>query len=202
MNVATEGQFVIDQPRDRPFNPFRIPSSRAAHAIAAEVLNEFQNYESYHGLRKRKRRPADQATLKAMIDAIVADLIHRALTVPDGAVAVGLSHRVLGRRTRYGSPVLSKALPHVLNCLVGLEFVKLQKGQTNAFPGLPHIQSTMRAAWRLTSRIEKAGLRVTDVRLDKGDESIVLKADKKGPWDGGEWLSMRTPRPRTCIGRR
>ena len=192
MDLSEGGPFVIDGPRDRPFNPFRSLRSDSAKAIAAEVLNELQNYEAYFKLRKRKRLEADQATLEQMVDAIVADLIHRALTVPDGWVAVPLSKRVLGRRTRYGSPVLSKTLPDVLKCLssVELEFVELHKGIINDFAPR-NVRSTMRAGKRLLTRIEKFGVKLTDLRMDQGEEFIILKRAKQSRWDGGEWIRLQ-----------
>jgi len=198
MDISESGLFVLGGPRDRPFNPFRALRSDSAKAIAAEVLNELQNYEVHFKLRQRARRATDQATLKQMVGAIVADLVHRVLTVPDGWVAVPLSKRVLGKRTRYGSPVLSKTLPHVLNCLSApeLNFAELRKGVINDF-GPRNMQSTIRAGQRLLTRIETFGVELADLGVQKGEESIILKAAKRGHWDGGEWVDYQD-NARTC----
>jgi hypothetical protein len=192
MDLSEGGPFVIDGPRDRPFNPFRSLRSDSAKEIALDVLKELQNYESHLNLRKRKRRATDQATLEHIVGAIVADLIHRAFTVPDGWVAVPLSKRVLGKRTRYRSPVLSKTLPDVLKCLssVELEFVELHKGIINDFAPR-NVRSTMRAGKRLLTRIEKFGVKLTDLRMDQGAESIILKRSKESRWDAGERIQYK-----------
>lgn len=90
-------------PQDRPFNPFRLPNSFEARLIVAEVVKQLQAYERHFGLRKRKRKKADQETFEATVTAVVCDLIHRALTMPQGWLAIPLSKQVLGRKTRYGS---------------------------------------------------------------------------------------------------
>ena len=183
---------AASKPRDRPFQPFRRPRSEPAIAIVAEALKELLHYEAHLKPRKRARRAADQATFEQMVGAIVADLIHRALTVPDGWVAVPLSNRVLGKRTRYGSPVLSKTLRHVLDCLssLELEFVELRRGAINDF-GPRNWQSTMRAGRRLRTRIENFCVELADLSVQKGGEPIILKAAKRGRWDGGEWIDYQ-----------
>ena len=59
MDISESGLFVLGGPRDRPFNPFRALRSDSAKAIAAEVLNELQNYEVHFKLRQRARRATD-----------------------------------------------------------------------------------------------------------------------------------------------
>lgn len=182
--------FVVDQPGDRPFQPFRALRSPAAKALGDEALKLLLNYEAHCAPRQRKRRPEDHGRLVQIVHAVIADLMHRALTVPEGWVTVPLSKRVLSRQTRYGSPVLSKMLPTVLRYLSTpeLEWVELNKGYRHPFDGYANRQSTMRAGLPLLRRIRAGGLTLADLGLDQGQETIILKAAKQGHWDNGDWL--------------
>ena len=40
-------------------------------------------------------------------------------------------------------------------------------------------------------RIQNCGLELADLGLQKGEESIVLKAAKRGRWDSGEWMDYQ-----------
>lgn len=94
--------------KDRPFQPFRTPRSEAARKVVVEITRMIENYEWYKSVRKRSRRPADQEIFEQTIAAVVCDLIHRYRENPTGRIAISLSNRDLGRRSRYRSPAMGK----------------------------------------------------------------------------------------------
>jgi hypothetical protein len=89
-----------EKERDRWFNPYRRPASQSARDIVAEVVHQVESYEQYKGLRKRRRRPADQEVFEDTVAAIVCDLIYNHLRDPEKRVAITRSNRVLGVRSR------------------------------------------------------------------------------------------------------
>ncbi len=169
----------LKEPRDRPFNPFRIAKSEVAKAVVADVLNQLQNYEEHLKLRQRARRPDDQKIFERMVETLVCDLVHRELTLPEGWLAVPLSKQVLGRKDRYGSPVMSKTLPEALERLASPEmgFVVFQRGHhDHPFkPDEPNRQSVIRPGKRLRTCILNQKLGFSDLGLDKHEETIILR---------------------------
>ncbi|OGU22264.1 MAG: hypothetical protein A2580_07510 [Hydrogenophilales bacterium RIFOXYD1_FULL_62_11] len=176
MTVDTNDQ---QDTRDRPFNPFRIAHSETAKTVVADVLNQLQNYEGRFKLRQRARRPTDQKTFERIVETAVCDLVHRELTHPGGWAAIPLSKQVLSSKDRYRSPVLSKALPEVIKRMSSPEmsFVEFEKGhhsrQSNS--DKPSRQSVIRAGKRLRARIQDSKLCLSDLGLDKYEETIILR---------------------------
>lgn len=115
---------------DRPFDPFRAPQTEAAKDVVADVIDQIENCERQKGLRKRARKEADQKIFEQTIAAVVCDLIHRYRESPAGAVAVPLSNRVLGRKSRYRAPALGKTLPALLESLSApeMDFISRTRG--------------------------------------------------------------------------
>lgn len=181
------------EPRDRPFNPFRVPRTEKSIALVAEVLNELTHYEEHFGLRKRARRAVDQDTFERIVAALIADLSHRALTVPEGRVAITQSKQLLGRTSRYGSPVLSKTLPSILKmlCSPELAFAERRLGGKSPFPPYPALQSTMVAGSRLLSRLRERDVGREDLGTKPGGETIILKRAKEGHGDRGKWIEYQ-----------
>jgi hypothetical protein len=174
--------------RDRQFDDWRRPKTDRSKAIVAEVIRELQNFETRKKLRKRKRRPADQALFEETVSAIVSDLIHRALTAPQGKLSVSLSNQVLGRRWRYGSPVLSQVLPTIIDNMASPEMSWLTLTKSTSTPFSDSPRSTIAPSQRLLSRIEKQGLTLDDLTRVGGQEIVVLKSRRDGFWDQSQWL--------------
>lgn len=186
--MANDQQAPNEEPNDRPFEPFRIPLAGNARTVVAEALKMLGHYETYYGLRQRARRPQDQETFEKIVAALMADLMHRALTVPEGWLAVTHSKEVLGRKNRYGSRVLSKTLPDIVKHLAApeLDFIEHSLGGQNPFVPGKNYQSTMRAGPRLLKRLRELKVHLPDLGLDRDQETIILKSKKEGPQDGSE----------------
>jgi len=113
------------------------------------------------------------------VETLICDLAHRELTHPGSWLAIPLSKQVLGRKNRYGSPVMSKALPDVLERLASPEmsFVEVEAGyHGNPFVDQPNKQTVIRAGKRLLTRIKDSRLSFPDFGLDKHEETIILRA--------------------------
>lgn len=184
-----------DQPtKDRPFNPFRAPKTAKARAVVDDVLGQVQSYEQIRSLRQRRRRPSDQETFEITVAAVVCDLMHRAITHPDGWVSVSLSNQHLGRAGRYRAQAMSKALPDILERLSAPEmaFISMEMGHPGYFG--PARRTVIHAGPRLMSRIKDHGIGLDDLTRPHGQEVIVLKREKASFWDeGGEQDYEDTP---------
>lgn len=171
--------------KDRPFDPFRTPKSDKAQAIVADVLAQVQSFERMKGLRQRQRRPADQETFEATVAAVVCDLMHRVITLPDGWVSVPLSNQHLGRASRYRALAMNKALPDILDRLSAPEmaFVEMEKGHLGYFG--PARRTVLHAGPRLLSRIREQAISLDDFGQGDHREIIVLKRERSDFWDEG-----------------
>ncbi|MEY8144707.1 hypothetical protein, partial [Falsihalocynthiibacter sp. CO-5D18] len=105
----------------RPIDPHRRAKSAAAETIVESVLHVVSRYEIKHGLRKRKRRLADQATYEIMVEAIVCDLLHRHLEIPGGKVHLSQSNQILRKKSRYKGQAMGKTLPDILKIMAAPE---------------------------------------------------------------------------------
>ena len=183
--------------KERQANFFRAPYSDPLRSIIAEVLNEFQNYETFFKLRNRKRKAVDQATLEATISAVICDLTHCYLTEPGGAVFVSLSNQSLGRRWRYRSKAENKKLSDILSILSSpeLNFIVMEKGKKAELPdeqNQPIVKArrtTLRAAERLVRRIQNHNISLADLTFSDEEEIIILKDKKKDSWINGQLVS-------------
>ena len=181
---------IAEPPRDPFFNPFRVPKGDNVRPIIADVLREVQNYEKHFAARKRVRKPADQARFERIVSGVICDLIHRDLMDQQQALAISLSKAVWTRSGRYGSPVLSKTLPEVLERLAAPEmaFVEVQKGQKrNDFRR--GRRTTIIAGERLLTRIGKYEVELADLRQDLDQETVILKKTRSDHGKTGDRIN-------------
>jgi len=189
---STKGQETKRYRKDRFLNPFRAPRSTGAKEMVDEVLSQLQNYEDHFNLRKRKRKDEDQAIFEEAVAAIVCDLAHRFLEDPDGRIAIRLSNKFLGTRSRYRAPALSKTLPAILKHLSSPEmgFVYMIKGKREiiepeedefskfSLPQKPKWKGTATVIWpgtRLINLINDLIVGFEDFEQSESEELIVLK---------------------------
>ena len=117
---------------DHHFSPWRVPASERMMSVVSGVLRQVRNYERHKGHRKRARSEASQGTFEAIVTAIVCDLAHHHITGRPHGIAITRSKVVLGRRSRYKSPVETEMLPTVLDHLHAPEmaFIRQIKGSS------------------------------------------------------------------------
>jgi len=176
-------------PRDRPFDPYRLPLSEAAKDVVADIINQLQNYEVHLKLRKRKRRVADQGIFEATVSALVCDAIYHHLSTSQGGLAIPRSNRVLGSKNRYRSEVYGKTLPTILDRLASheMEFLEMVIGN-EGFDSAGR-QTVIRAGSRLVTRTEDHGITLADIGKTNNGEVIRLRAAKRGRKDKGALMN-------------
>lgn len=169
-----------DGQRDRPFLPWRVARTGGAKALVRGSIAAVEEYETQQGLRKRRRRQRDREVFEATIEALVCDLVHRALDDPEAWLSVPFSKRLLGQQGRYGSSVMGEHLPDLVRRLAGLQkpLLELRVGDHFDFDG-PR-QTTIRAADQLLSGIDALALDYADFARSKAEELIVLKDSREG----------------------
>lgn len=186
-NMTEQG----DALRDMRFNPYLRPASEGAKGVIAEFIARVERHESQEGLRKRKRKARDQRIFELTISAVLSNAMLAHLTDPEMWVSVSLSKDQLGRRSRYGSPVLSKTLPDILRRLAAEKVwvLELEVGHLGYF-SQPKV-TTFRAGPFLASRVMEFDLSLRDVRASTHQEVIILKKAKQGHWDKGEMVDYQ-----------
>ena len=174
-----------DLPRDRPFEPWRRAATARTTELVRTVVDLVEQREAEVSPRKRRRRPVDQQIMEDTVEALVCDAVHRELTAPGGRVMVPLSNQVLGTRSRYRAPVLSKALPHILDMLSG-SVLEVSKGHRNPFGKA--LQTTVALTSDFRKTVQARAVSLQDIRRDQGGELIILKQAREDYWSGGTLL--------------
>jgi hypothetical protein len=176
------------EPKDRPFNSFRVAASEQACQLVREVCEVVQMYERHRQPRKRARKIKDKTIFERQVEAVVCDLAHRMITKPDGWIAVSFSNDRLGKADRYRSSAVTKKLRDVILSMAApeLEFAEYIKGFQNPFKPNDSRQTVMRAGARLRKSIAELRLTTVDFDLEKTQEIILLKSDKEGHFDKGQ----------------
>ena len=175
---------------DRPFNGFRITATEKAALVVSEAAHLLLSYEDYRVPRKRKRKADDSQTFTNQVQALICDLIHRELTCPGGWLAISLANTALGSHDRYKSKAISKTIKNVLDYMTAPEmgYAKRRKGLWVPSDRSHCMLSTIRAGERLRDRINEYRLTCEDFKLDKIQETIILKGAKEDHNDSGAWL--------------
>lgn len=177
-----------ETPKDRPFNPHRMPKSQAAIDLIEQVVGQLLTYEAYKKTRQRKRNAKDMESFKKIVSAIISDLVHNRLTSPDKLLYISLSKRILGKPGRYTSPILSKVLPDILEILSAPEmsFVLTEKGH-QGFDRSSNRRTTITCGSRLISLLSTHELSLHDLTQNLTQETIIMKAPKESYFDKGDW---------------
>jgi hypothetical protein len=123
--------------------------------------------------------------MEETVTALICDAVHRELTEPGGRVMLPLSNQKLGTRSRYRAPVLSKALPHILDVLTP-DVLDVQKGHLGYFGKAR--QTTFALAERFQPVLKGYGIGLTDLRREPGGELLILKISREDYWSGGATL--------------
>ncbi len=171
-------------------NKWRFSANTNLTMLTRDVVTQLENYEKYFGLRKRARRPADQQTFALCVEALVCDLIHRALTSEDGKGRIAVSMDRTIKASRYKAPCDSKQFPHVVNLMSTPEMGFLEVCELGGWQ--IGKRTAVRAAPRLLDWIDSYGVELEDMEI-RGDQEIVIqkrgKHDPHNTVDGrAEWI--------------
>jgi len=173
------------QSGDEFFNPWRLPASPAARQLVADVIEQFQTFETMRQVRQRKRRAKDLAIFEQTVTALICDLAHAELTGVNW-IAVPRSKTVLARKSRYLSPVFGKQLPTVLDILADpdLRLIEQMVGHWDFYAG--NQRTMVQAGEHLRTMILNLGLTLRDFGTNHQEETIILKAPPKTPVSSGK----------------
>lgn len=180
------------EPKDRAFSPFRLPKTKALTSLVEDVTGQIIEYEEVLGTRTRKRKAEDYKTFRRIVSAILCDLTHNRLTSPDRPIYITLSNRILGKKSRYTSPVMSRTLPDVIKLLTvpEMNFLLMDKG-SRGFTSAHNKRTTITCGARLLSRISDHEITLDDLGEDCSQETIVLKNAKEDFFDSGERIDYQ-----------
>jgi hypothetical protein len=192
---------TTSEPKVRAFNPFWRANSNRMRKLVAEVQTQIEGYEHCYKKRKNKRRLADLRTFERMIEAICCDLCLLALSDDVAAVHLSRSNKVLRKKSRYKSDVLSGKLPELLDIMAAAEmaFVEMTVGaqsfrimdESLRIVPAGGTQTTLAPGAKLVSRIEKYGITVSDNAPSLDQEPIVLRASKKPRQQSADLVEYR-----------
>ena len=174
--------------KDRPFNPFRTPKTHKMRAVVSEAIALLQSFERDQQLRQRQRRPVDQKTFEETVTAIICDLMHRAITDPEGWLSISRSKQHLGLNGRYQAVAMNETAPTILDRLTHSELSLVVMEVGNQFHGQ---QTTIKAGPRLRSWMVENDIGLEDLTQTPTQEVIILKRTKVGYWDMGETVDYQ-----------
>ena len=180
-------QYASDPaPRDRRFDPHRVPLSTQAKALVDEACRGVERYEEHFGLRQRRRRKADQITFESTVSAILCDVIHHHVGRQDGGIYVSRSKQELGKRCRYKPSALNEKLPCLLDILASRELGYIKQNVGTDKSSGPARRTTIRAGWRTLRKIAEYQIALEDISQNPHREPIELRTGKGHFWDLSE----------------
>lgn len=164
-------------PKDRPFDPSKLPASPSIRAL----IDEVESLIARHETRVRRRKGADQKIHRAAISALVADLVHRHVDSPGAWLSVELSKKCLGAKARR-APFMTEAFAQLVHAMARSGVIELDLGFRAAFAKW---RTRIRAAPWLMTAIDEAELGYPDVGRDPDllGDPLVLKAGGQGAED-------------------
>lgn len=165
--------------RDRLMNKWRQAASSEMSALVNEVAHQLHNYENYFCLRKRERRANDMSIFRACVEALVCDLVHRALTSENMKGRIAVSMRTSIKSSRYKAPCDSKQFPIVVDLMSKPEMGYLDVCELGGWQ--IGKRTAVRAGERLLSRIDSWGIEVQDLRLSYDEEIVIQKTGRHDP---------------------
>ena len=159
----------------RPFDPAKTAASLKTRKLVAEVHDRIARAER----RKRRRRQADQELHEAAIEALICDLVHRALGDPQAWITVEMRKAALSPRARR-APFLTEAFPNLVKtfCRPEVSAAELQLGYYASWFGGE--RTMIRASSWLDGRIDDLEIHYEDIGRDRellGDP-LILKGKK------------------------
>ena len=172
-------------PKDAAFNPWRFASTDKSSAIVREAIQQVEDHETNHKMRKRKRKGADQQSFELIVEAVLCDLMHHRLYRRPNEVFVSRSNRVVGRKGRYRIPAYSKPFPHVLDVLASPELGWITQTLGEGMEGVAGRRTTIAPGRRLLDRMEHFGVTMMDLGFLMASDPIILKREKADYWDAG-----------------
>lgn len=178
----------------RPFEPWRYAKTDRAKALVRDLIVQLE--ETAKGKRQRKRKPREQATFEATVEALACDLAHLHLSASlDGPqrLTTTRSKRFLGSvPRRYRAPALTEQLLKILDRMHELAHHVQRKGDRSSYARVFTEELGERRARRATTiavgpvlawRMAHHGVTFEDLGVSTAGETIILKRGREDYWD-------------------
>lgn len=165
----------IDAAKPRPFDPAKTAGTPKSKQLVAEVIARIDRAES----RRRRRRRADQERHEAAAEALVCNLVHRALGDPQAWLTVEMCKGALSPQRRR-APFLTEAFPDLVKVLCRPEVgaAELQLGYYASWYGGE--RTMIRVSPWLEARIDDLDIHYEDIGRDQAllGDALVLRGTK------------------------
>ena len=164
-----------EKTKDSFFNPERRCKTERSKAWVKVLIETAMAFEAQQGLRKRKRRLADQERVEDQIEALISDVTYTLLYAPKGktgSVCLSLSKQNLGPK-QDGHRLVNSVLGDTLALLAesGIGVLEVTKGSIKT-----GLQTTLKAAKSLKASIKKLELQTSDFHTLKERPLVQLRA--------------------------
>lgn len=163
------------QPKTRPFDPAKTAATPKTKQLVSEVLARVDQAEK----RQRARRKLDQERHEAAVEALVCDLVHRALGDPQAWLTVEMRKDNLSPKKRR-APFMTEAFPRLVKTLCQEEVGvgQLQLGFYSSWFGGE--RTTIRVSPWLDHRITELDIHYEDIgrNLDLQGDPLLLRGKK------------------------
>lgn len=165
---------VADEERyrkDRSFDPAKRPASEGLLSVIEEAMSLLDHQEA----RIRRRRPRDEAIVRAALSALIADAAHRAIEAPGSWITIELSKAELSPRKRR-APFMTEAIAPLVHYMAEAGLLEVQMGYRTAFRAR---RTRIRASEWLLQAIDERGIGYDDIGRNfefQGDTLILRDA--------------------------
>lgn len=164
-------------PKPRMFDPSKTAATYKTKQLVSEVLARVDQAEK----RQRARRKLDRERHEAAVEALVCDLVHRALGDPQAWLMVEMRKDDLSPRKRR-APFMTEAFPSLVKtlCSPDVGAAQLQPGHFSSWFGGE--RTTIRATLWLNSRIDELDIHYEDIGRNPSlmGDPLVLRGKKAG----------------------
>lgn len=153
-----------DEPKERLFDPSRLPASSELQLYIANQLERLFEFEVRTKRRVRRRKPDDQKRFELAVSAILCDVIHAHLDDRGGWLYASFSNAMLGR-AGHGPDFITETFPGIVRLMSegALGLLEFKLGVYSPFGGRC---TTLRAGKSLRSAIRKQGFHFGDLGCD------------------------------------
>jgi hypothetical protein len=163
---------LVRKSQDR--SPERRCASKTSQEWIKTLVGAVVEFEEKQGLRKRKRRLADQRRFEEQIEALISDVTYTFLYAPKGRsghICLSLSKQKIGPK-QGGHRLVNSVLGDTLRLLSkdGIGILEVSKGSLTA-----GTQTIIKAARRLKTSIKQYGLQTDDFKVIKEHPLVQLR---------------------------
>ncbi|WP_336489305.1 hypothetical protein [Methylobacterium nigriterrae] len=146
--------------------------------LVEEGIARVEQHEEQTGARQRKRKAADEANHRAMVEAVVTNLARQTLTPEAGSLAI-LMGKLRRPRTRYDHPAFGDTFAGIISSLEAIGWLTFHPS-----PGMGEA-SAITPTFHLSSKVHEAGISLGDFLRSAGETIILSRKDKDGASDAG-----------------